>query len=283
MDDEDPTRDDSADNEEQLLEEVRNLRRNFAEYARASSEQRGERVRLLIALGILGLAGTFYAQGRISFPTLELFLGNPFIKDALKYSVYGTAIYVILKIFFTFIFERGYGKISNSISKIASILFVFPIFLTLSIILTIIVIRALNSIGIDILDFMGLIVLFVVGLAVILSLMTFFDPLDTEMLEKKIQIMEIVIANTSPHGLVFSKAEIAMKIDREMLYSKPDEKEELDEIIDGLLNDNEVPLTVERGTEIHITNREDAEDYLETLENRMEKKQRIKEIFPLYQ
>lgn len=84
--------------------EIRRLRSQFDEYQEQqqtlSQKRRDENIRILISLGIVGLAGTLYAQGSIGFPTLSSLSSSESAKSLLRMIVYVNIFYLMVKIVF---------------------------------------------------------------------------------------------------------------------------------------------------------------------------------------
>lgn len=63
-----------------------------------ASMRRSENVQILIALGVLGLAGTLFAQGLIEFPLLSDASESSIVQWSFRFLVYSTALFLIAKL-----------------------------------------------------------------------------------------------------------------------------------------------------------------------------------------
>ena len=90
--------DQESDSEGQIQPHIESVIGKEISDVSESSLQRSENVQLLIALGVLGLAGTLFAQDLIAFPLLESASESNLIRWSFRILVYSTILFLFLKL-----------------------------------------------------------------------------------------------------------------------------------------------------------------------------------------
>ncbi len=160
-----------------LNEGIDDLKDEFKEYQinslKEETERRKENVHILIALGIIGLSGSFYVQGLLQFPFLESFVSSSSLnKLFIRTIIYSNGIFLLIKLFtVTVRSPTGEGYIAYLDRTIGPILYTVSLIGTILLMLATAIIRYWEiqpeSLIVPILQFSALVITSIITLLVL--------------------------------------------------------------------------------------------------------------------
>lgn len=259
-------------------QEVYRVRRELENSNQNSADRRGENVRLLIALAVLGFAGSLYIQNPNSFPILESILNEYIPRWVWRSYIFLLIFYLFVKIFISMEYPLEQGTKLYSFNRFLSIIVHIPVVAAPLLSLLWLALPTFPELSTTLIT---TIVSGILLLSVIASIVTVFYSMryldDEKTIEAQMKTMRSAKGN-APLGGGYSLSLPELGVQSGMCYLDDDREWQArySNIVDEMIDSKEVPLErKEESSELFVPDLSEADKYVKKKQRQLKLKQLI--------